>query len=512
MRARCCNGFIAPAFAVGRVIVSLVVALLCGCAGAPSVSDVYDSASESCDTKANPGCHYKKQEGKGVFYYLPRTELELQLDVKTEVVTPGRLTEHVKRCKQNPNADRLCAEEAEFKFKVAAAGSSDELCKSTNALGAVTSTTYYSLGDKTAITPVAVPDPTHLYFMEVTPSWWQTITASVQFSDTGLPSEMTAGGGNAAGKALASAATSLIGGVLLSLKSAPAEFLSIEDVIRDSGIKFAPATAPDEKERRAIIKKLREIAKRREDLILRNAVTGNPAAVLAALDAREKELKAIYEGAVKSDSILMVRRETLRDKAGGPLGTDIHWNDGKIVAMDPAVEVDGCSDHGADPKKIPLPMRIAFDAEPNSLEIANGQCAAQPEPDADQMGFRYRVPIPFMVTLHKNAQTLDRKSRLLDKEFPIELAQLGPTLVLPRKAGVFGGTVGASFVANTGRLKLFKTDATAEAAEAIVTQIQTEATKDRKIEALEKEEHELDLKAKIKEHNDTLSGTPAPAE
>jgi uncharacterized protein YcfJ len=89
------------------------------------------------------------------------------------------------------------------------------------------------------------------------------------------------------------------------------------------------------------------------------------------------------------------------------------------------------------------------------------------------------------------------------------VAQLGPTLILPRKPGVWGGTVGAAFVAGTGRLKAFKTDAAAGAGTTIVNQLETQLTKDRKLEALEKQEHELDLKAKIKAHNEALNAAPA---
>ena len=172
---------------------------------------------------------------------------------------------------------------------------------------------------------------------------------------------------------------------------------------------------------------------------------------------------------------------------------------------------------GAEPQAMELPLLIALTPEPNSLVVAAAQDQARPHMSADQMGFRYRIPLPVTATFHRkpnavspatDSPALTDATRLVDKEFPLEIAQLGPTLALPRKAGLFGGTVGANFVGSTGRLKLFKTDAAAGPASTVVTQVQTELGKDRRLEALEKEEHELDIRAKIKAHNEALSTAP----
>lgn len=441
-----------------------------------------------------------------MFYSLPRTDLELQLELTLEDVSPGPLTGLIEHCKNAGTSDKLCEEEKIFNFKAKKATSSNEICKVTE--GSVTKMTrFYSLGDKTQIAGVAVPDPSRQYFVDVTPKWYQTINASLQSSETGLAAEMTAGGSNAALEAGATVAIGLVGS-LFSVKSTTAIARDLDGVVKTFAVPVSRSPVLKEKERKAVLKALREIAVRRNHLIFDAPVSGDAAPILAALDAEAANLRAIYEGTVKSQSTLVVRRISLRkDGSPDPTAADLSELTEDKRTIDPIkynLVVGGCP--GGSEETISIFIDLA--PEPNSVVAALAQAASQPDLGSKQQGFRYRVPIPVRATIHSVPPDPQRKdTRLVDREFPVEIAQIGPTLTLPRKAGIWGGTVGAAFVSNTGRLKLFKTDSAANPSATIINQISSEARKDRNVEALEKEEHELDLKTKIKAHKAALEAT-----
>jgi hypothetical protein len=475
---------------IGGTAAAVVSALLIGCAGAPSVTKVGDNPTSL--------------PGKGVFYYLPKTQLELTLELTREDIARGDLSRFIGECALQSPLDSLCAREAKFKFKQKTSKVAEKhrffQCDRVNDKDTtqIEFQRIYSFTQNTKVVGIPVADRTNLYFVEVTPAWYQTLTLNMAFSDNGFANEMTMGGTNVVPD-IFSKAIGTIGTVFMSVDKND----ELSELWR--AIEAARRAQDLNNMRKATLDALDAIAARKKDLLLNAPVAGDPTAILAALDADAAKLRAVYEGELDVKTVTMVRREML--KVGSAELTAISSVDQEI-GINHDLELSGCAEKDQSSVKVPLHLKLMPDRDEAAIALA--QKASEPTLDDKKKGFRYRIPIPVDVTLHRvNPPDHVDSEAVLDRKFPVEIAQLGPTLALPRKAGIWGGTIAASFVPGTGRLKGFKTDASNNGAAQIVTSVATEAARDRELEELERKSKELEFRQKIQENTQKLEAAGA---
>ena len=448
---------------------AMFAAALAGCAHAPRVESVKEG--EGIRSFRDPVVHYT----------LPKTRIDVLWKARQGLYVPGPLSAELdrllaKRCDAKELLDRK--HPCYWNLRPKRPSNPVASCprKNNNAL-----TSYLLTRGEIEVATTGIPDPTQQYAVSLRPAAFERLKASFDFTAQGGLARMEAQSTNlVAETSMKLAAVAAAGATGIRSLAEPTKGLPRPETPRGD---FPGLVA---------------LAAQLDALESRKSTAATAVAV-EQITAEQGRLRALAEGRLVEGEIerhLSQVPEPCYPRIGHTC--QIEFRSTTLVSTQLECETPGL---------IPEPVvRITATAE--STTLAHQAARSQDAPDPH--GLRYRVPVSANLTLVGRRCGSEKDAFELTRNEPIQIAQWGEVLTLPRSMGWASGSLTAKLDPDTGALLTLASETGGSAGAAIINQLYAESQRDPELEGLKRRKESLELQTSICTSRNTLGLDPGP--